>query len=146
MLCQPSAPAGVCTANGLAKRLPGTACAAPSELGTPSVEEFELLSVMRAPPPRTGSWTGAPARGDPAAVLGFGAVLPPTSGSRQSRDVGQDVVEIDHVAVLLVDVEEARLVRALRPVGDALARHQGRVAVLDGVHHAGPHAAAGRGA
>ena len=53
-------------------------------------------------------------------------------------DVGERLVERDHVRVLRLDVEEVRLVRGLRSVADALARDERRKPVLEQVDRGRP--------
>ena len=55
----------------------------------------------------------------------------------------QGFVPRQHGGVLLPHVEEIGLVRADGAVAHAVRHHQRAKAVLHGVHHAGPHAAAG---
>ena len=63
---------------------------------------------------------------------------------RHALDVVERLLERDDVGVLRLDVEQVRLVRRLRPVADALARHERRLAVLEQVDRGRADAAARR--
>src|SRR5918998_4063765 len=58
-------------------------------------------------------------------------------------DVGEGLFDGHHVGVFGLDVYQVCLVRLLRPVPDALAGNQGRVAVLQEVYGGRPDTAAG---
>ena len=74
--------------------------------------------------------------------LHAGAAAARPGRSRRRRGV----IDAHDVGVLRLDVEEVRLVRRLRPVAHAVARHDRRPAVLEQVDRRRANAARGRGA
>src|SRR5215831_8323152 len=84
-------------------------------------------------------------------VLVEGTITPsflrqPTASGMETLEVAPRVRRVDHVGILRVHVEQRGVVRTLRAVAHALARHDDAVTARAGVDHAGPHAAGGSAA
>ena len=90
----------------------------------PFEREAQRVDRRAGPPPPTSGPTPSPGR------RATWCVTPPRpSKAGTSLEVVERVLDRDDVGVLRLDVEQVRLVRRLRPVADALARHERRPAV-----------------